>query len=344
MSIGPSDTTEAAGRIAGLMIAGLPLPEGLRAIGEESGNRRLRAALSKAADDLEAGDSVGEALDRLTGSLPPYLAARLRAGVRGGRLAEVAGDSTLQESPAMLIRRRVRIGLIYPSLLTSIGLASIAVFSTIIGGIADVFGDFGIALPAVSDVVIRIGLGVGSAGPWVLVGPVCLLAIAWLSFRLFYTTAQRSRVIQRIPGLGPIWRLTAWAEFCRILAALLELDLPMPEALPIAAESCGLADLELSRSEAAARIAAGEPIGRVIGSSGRDGRGLGRFLDWAEAQGSLAESLPVAASILEARARAGADRLVALAAFFAISFVVWWVVVFVAAILWPMLKLLQAFT
>ena len=36
---------------------------------------------------------------------------------------------------------------------------------------------------------------------------------------------------RKIPVVGGVWQYTSWAEFCHLLALLLETDLPLPEAL-----------------------------------------------------------------------------------------------------------------
>ena len=316
------------------------MPTGLRAIAAESRDRKLKSALERAADELEAGGSTSEALGGLAASLPPRLAALLRAGVRSGKLAEAAGEAVLGESPSETIRRRVKVGLIYPAILLVVWFVAMIVLCATAGGLWFVFEDFGLDLPSFSYAVIRIAMALGEAGMWAVLGPLAALGLAWTAFLLFYSPAGRTEVAQKTPFLGPIWRLTAWAEFCRVLATLIEIEVALPEAVSIAGEASKVADFRRAAPEVCASLESGADLGVSLRAVGGEGSRLGGFLRWGEARGTLAEALPVAAEILEARARARADQLVVLASLFTILFAVWWAAVVIVALVGPLMNVM----
>src|SRR3954452_21974722 len=78
-------------QIAGLTRAGLPLPSGVRALGEELPPGRLRAVLVRLAALLESGLPLDVALEQQGGRIPPHVRGLVSAAARSGKLGEVLG-------------------------------------------------------------------------------------------------------------------------------------------------------------------------------------------------------------------------------------------------------------
>src|SRR5688500_5489755 len=72
--------------IAAMARAGLPLDEGLAILAKEMGGGRLQAVTGEIANDLKAGRTLPEALERRGDALPPFYAALVSAGIRSGRV------------------------------------------------------------------------------------------------------------------------------------------------------------------------------------------------------------------------------------------------------------------
>src|SRR4051812_38592603 len=81
--------------IAGMARAGLPLDQGLTALAREMGRGRLQAVTRQLADDLRAGLTLPQALQKQQGRIPSFYAALLAAGIRSGRIGDVLGTLTL---------------------------------------------------------------------------------------------------------------------------------------------------------------------------------------------------------------------------------------------------------
>src|SRR5947199_5537935 len=93
-SMNPDDLIALNEEIAGMARAGLPLDQGLSALAREMGHGRLQKVTSAIADDLRAGRTLPEALERQEGRVPPYYAGLVAAGVRTGRVGEVLSTLT----------------------------------------------------------------------------------------------------------------------------------------------------------------------------------------------------------------------------------------------------------
>src|SRR5262249_22151350 len=105
------------------------------------------------------------------------------------------------------------------------------------------------------------------------------------------------------PIVGPVWRSTSLAEFCHLLALLLESDLPLPEALRLTGEGVQNADFDRSCQVVASQVESGAPLAQAMSHRPLFPRGLPHLLRWAEGQRSLPDVLHIAGSMFEARAR-----------------------------------------
>src|SRR6516162_7653136 len=90
----PEDLITLNEEIAGMARAGLPLDQGLAAMGKEMGRGRLQAVTLALAADLKAGHPLPDALKRQQGQVPPFYAGLIAAGIRSGRVADVLATLT----------------------------------------------------------------------------------------------------------------------------------------------------------------------------------------------------------------------------------------------------------
>src|SRR5438309_19850 len=69
-----------------------------------------------------------------------------------------------------------------------------------------------------------------AAGWGLLLGPLVVAVSLFLAARGLLEAPLRRRVANRVPLVGPLWRWSALAEFCHLLALLLDCSIPLPEA------------------------------------------------------------------------------------------------------------------
>ena len=125
-----------------------------------------------------------------------------------------------------------------------------------------------------------------------------------LGSRLFLRPATARSLATFVPLLGGVWRWTSLAEFCHLLALLLEHRLPMPEALRLAGEGVQDSRIESTTRSMAEAVEDGKTLAQAMASRGVFPPRLPRLLRWAENQGSLPEVLHMAGDMFAARASA----------------------------------------
>src|SRR5436190_650386 len=128
----PDDLIALNEEIAGMARAGLPLDQGLAALAREMGKGRLQRVTAALAEDLRAGHTLPEALERQKGQVPPFYAGLVFAGVRTGRISEVLATLTVYARSVADLRSIVVEALFYPSVVVLFASALIGVLGFVI--------------------------------------------------------------------------------------------------------------------------------------------------------------------------------------------------------------------
>ncbi len=336
------EATELSRQVANLAQSGLPLPSGLRALAEEVPSPGLQHVLRQVADDLQAGESLDEALRSQGPRFPAPLRGLIAAGTRSGHLAESLGRFLDVHDLGDSLRRQLRFSLIYPTLLILVASGMFVFVSvTSANSFENLFRDFGVDLPAITVQLLIASSAVVGIGWWMLIAPILAIVVLWGSMRILLGEGERYRVIHSLPLIGPLARFTAIAEFCPILALLLESDVPLPEALRLTADSCKDQAMGESAREMAEEVESGGSLGDAMKDRRPFPAGFHAFVAWAERNRGLVEALNMSAATFEERAKAQAAFVARFCNTLAMVVVLWWVGITVVALLLPLIYLIN---
>ncbi|NQU24749.1 MAG: type II secretion system F family protein [Candidatus Nealsonbacteria bacterium] len=289
---------ELAARVAELSQAGLPLPAGLRALGDELPGRRQRRSLHELADRMQAGQTLDGAVEALGDRFPAYVRGLIVAGVRSGRLAEVFEEFVELQRDHRELVRRVWTRLAYPIvLLTMLGGMLLFLKYYLIDEFVKIFEEFDAELPIVTQVFI----GSSGAGLWLLqIGAALLsgtLVLAWL----MPSAAWAPRVVYAVPLIGPLWRWSRLKQFSAMLAVLLRQEVPLPEALRLTADGVGEAHLALGCRRAAEQVEAGMPFSEALASHLAFPPSIIPLVEWGGQASAMDDALGAAAEMFAGR-------------------------------------------
>lgn len=244
---GSAAQAEAVSQAGQLIAAGVPLSAGLRALAEETRSKELRRVLSHMADRLEAGDDLNEVFSSESIRLPAYLKGLIHAGTRMGDLASGVDHYVQFSQLRTRLHNRIRISLAYPLLLFAIGvLIMSATLYFVLPQFKITFDGFGTQLPRVTIAMLDLSsLVVVAVRYWpVTVATICVLPFIVRSLlQLMAGPAVWRRALYLVPLFGPTLRYAALAEYCHLLAILIDHRLPLPEAFKLAGD--GISDWNL---------------------------------------------------------------------------------------------------
>jgi type II secretory pathway component PulF len=297
------DAADLSSQVAGLARAGLPLAQGLQALSEELPRGRLKRSILELARKLDRGVPLDQAVNGQEDRIPPHLRGLVMAGMRSGLMGDLLDRFSDHLRVGTELKRKLWLSLAYPILTIGIALTLFVLICVfVVSQFESVYGGFNIPIPAVTQALLLVARAVNSM--WFSAGIVTAVVIGGIiAARLLLPRPSRRSLAARLPLIGTVWRSTSLAEFCHLLALLLNSHLPLPEALRLTGEGVEDADINAACGMLANQVEAGRSLAQSMAERAIFPVGLPRLLRWAETQKSLPEILHMAGSMLEARAR-----------------------------------------
>lgn len=339
----PSQDDPAAigGVLSSLVSSGLPIEQGLRAAARELPRGRTAKALIRLAARLELGEAFEEAAgDR---SMPAHLRALVAAGLRSASLGRVLEEFVAAERHAADVHRKIMLAISYPALLLLLLSCLFAFFSFgIVPHIMEIYHDFDADLPA-----LTVALGeISASGYWAVLGNIAALIFAWVFLWTAMNVAELRAVVMAVPLLGPALRWAALARFCRLLAMLVDAELPLPQALELTGRGCQDVTLDQASRKAAASVASGAALSDALVARRPFPESLGPMLRWGERgpAPALADALRTTGEMFDGRLEAQLGLLRAVVPPLSFAMVLWGALFLISASLLPMVWLLEKLT
>ncbi len=291
--------------IVALVRAGVPLGKGLtRTSGDLAG--RTSQLVGRLGEELSRGMSFSEALQSSGAKFPPIYQAVVEAGIRSGRLAaalETVARSTRRLAEA---RRTVVASLIYPLFVFLLAWCLFLFFvRKIAPALLIIFEDATVPAARLLEGIVWTG---GYAHYW---GPAIPIVVVLLFIWWAYGSSRASllepvhadKLLGWLPWLGSMVRSYRQAAFAEMLHVLIQHDLPLPQAIRLAAEATGTRQTRRGAEQIAGAIERGEKLGGSVERT----PGFTPILEWllrsGHDSGTLQSALRHAADAYQRRAQ-----------------------------------------
>jgi type IV pilus assembly protein PilC len=241
--------------------AGLPLVQSLNILAQQTENKALQTVTKAVVYDVEAGNTLADALDKHPKAFTKLYVNMVAAGEAGGILDTILMRlATFLEKNDALVRK-VKGAMVYPAVIISVAVIAIAVLLIfVIPTFASMFASVNMELPlptrvvmGASDFLIRFW--------YFIIGGAVLLVFA---FRQYYNTADGRKQIDgallRAPVLGDLLRKSAVSRFTRTLGTLISSGVSILDGLEITAKTAGNRVIHDAVMQSRQSIAGGETI------------------------------------------------------------------------------------
>lgn len=275
---------------------GIPIAPAVKAMAKDIDNRRLKPVLEKLQQDLEAGRSLEDALQRSPKRFPPIYLSLIRAGEQSGNLAGVLEMLRSYSTRLLDLRDRIFISLTYPAFVLIVAIIFLLnIFLYIVPVFAEIFSEFGSSLPAPTQFLVDISQFLHTRTlEFVAVAAILLGLVAFAFWRIKASEAGRAaadRLRQAVPILGRTFRMVTLARFSRALGMLLRANVPILESLDLASAASGNEYLRANVQKAAVHISQGEKIADAFSDTHYFPHSYLWFLANGEARGQVEETL-----------------------------------------------------
>jgi general secretion pathway protein F len=223
-----------------LLNAGIPLDRALAITAELTVRSDFRLIVLDVLRVLKGGRSLGDSLATHPEYFSDLYINMVRAGEASGALAIIFERLSDFERTRDDLRNYIISSMVYPGLLTLVGLGSIfLLLNFVVPRFAALFSDSRMKIPAPTQMMLVASQFV-QAYWWMGAAALVVTVAAWR----FYTRTPAGRLWWdaarlRIPLLGDALRKAETARFARAMATLLANTVPLVQAIAIAAATLG---------------------------------------------------------------------------------------------------------
>lgn len=299
--------------LATLLSAGVPLDRSLAITAELAERPAFRQVISDVLRALKAGKSLADSLATHPECFSELYINMVRAGEASGALAVIFQRLAEFEKTRDDLRNYIISSMIYPALLTLVGLASILVLMYfVVPRFAAVFEQSRMPMPLPTKILLDTSRWLQSYG-WV----VMALAVAAIAGLRVYIHTGPGRLWWdgfrlRIPVLGEALRRAETARFASAMATLVANAVPLVESIRIAAATLNNRRIAASLERVAQGVKRGEGIARPLARAGEFPPLAAHLLTVGEETGQLDAMFRRMAEIYDEQTRVAIRRFTAL--------------------------------
>jgi general secretion pathway protein F len=296
-----------------LLRAGVPLERSLEMLVELAEEREMAELLNGLLDDVRGGAAMSEAMEAQQGIFNPFYVNMIRAAEAGGALEAVLARLAEFIEQYSALKSKVKTALIYPGILVTITVLSLAVLMTfVVPQFAALFDEMGQELPLLTRIVIGAGEAL-QASWWVITA--LLIAIVFYLRYLLARPAFRKQWDKWILGLPLVGDLIVKIEvsiFARTLGTLLASGVPLLTALAIVKDTLSNHELREALVLVTEDARRGQGLAGPIMQTGRFPKLAAHLIRVGEESGNLDATLFRLAEIYDDEVKTAIQRMLTL--------------------------------
>ena len=296
-----------------LLNAGVPLDRALSITSELTEHNSFRSVVLDVLRVLKGGKSMADSLATHPAYFPDLFVNMVRAGEASGTLGPVFERLAEFERNRDELRGYIISAMIYPGLLTVVGIASIVVLMTfVVPKFAAMFEESRMRMPLPTKILLETSRAVQRYG-WMVLAAITATAVALHSYvrtragRLWWDSLRL-----RIPVLGDALRKAETARFARAMATLVANNVPLVQSIGIAGAILNNKRIAGSLEIVSQGVKRGEGIAAPLRRAGEFPPLAGHLLSVGEETGRLDQMFARMAEIYEAETRAAIKRFTSL--------------------------------
>ena len=308
-------------QFATLVASGMPMLRTLSTLEEQSKDEEIKEAVAGLREDVEAGSSLEQAMERHPRVFDRLFRAMVRSGEQSGRLEEALDRIAFQVEKTDALRRQVKSALMYPALVFGFAvIVLLAIVMFVIPVFANIFKELGeehpeeaAGLPPPTQLCVSASNLL--TGYWYLLLPGLILAF-WLFFKWKKTERgkdQWDRFILRLPfKIGDVIQKVALARWSRTFAGSVSSGVPMLQSIKLTGETAGNVVVEKAMDDVYKSVKTGGSLAGPIEQHDIFPPMVGHMVAVGEETGQLETMLSKIADFYEAEVDAKVKALTAL--------------------------------
>ena len=310
-----------ARQFATLIDSGMPMLRSLHTLEDQTEDERLRNAITEIRQDVEAGSSLADAMERRPKIFDPGIRAMVRSGEGSGRLDEALERVAFQLEKLDALRRQIRSALMYPGFVFCFAVVvMLVVVAFIVPVFANVFKEIVADQPSEDSslpLITRITVGFSDfiTGYWFIWLPGLVgLVIGFFQWKKTeWGRPQWDAIKLKIPfHIGDVIQKASLARWSRTFSGTVASGVPILQSIKITGQTSGNVLVERSMDEVYNSVRQGGSIAHPIEKSHLYPPMVGHMVAVGEETGQLEHMLTKIADFYEAEVDAKVKALTSL--------------------------------
>jgi type IV pilus assembly protein PilC len=253
-------------QLATMVASGMSILRSFHVLEDQTENEKLKEILSQVRQDVEAGISLSDALEKYPDTFNELYIAMVRTGETAGMLEESLMRVADQLEKADSLRRQVRAAMAYPIMIGAFALVvMLALVAFLIPVFEGVFKDFNGKLPAITQISVTASHLV--TGKWWLLIAITVGGI--VGFKKWKKSPwghrQWDTIKLKIPAkIGDVILKIALARWSRTFSGLVHSGVPILQAIEITGKTAGNYHIEKAMADVRESVQRGGSIGEPL--------------------------------------------------------------------------------
>ena len=276
-------------QLATMVASGMSILRSFHVLEDQTENEKLKEILSQVRQDIEAGISLSDALEKYPDVFDQLYVAMVHTGEAAGMLEESLMRIADQLEKADSLRRQVRAAMAYPIMIGAFALVvMLALVAFLIPVFEDVFKDFNGKLPMITQISVTASHVV--TGQWYLL--IAVTAGSTFGFKKWKKTAMGRRqwdtIKLKIPAkIGDVILKIALARWSRTFSGLVHSGVPILQAIEITGTSAGNYHIEKAMADVRDSVQRGGSIAEPLKRSDKFPTMVAHMVGVGEETGNL---------------------------------------------------------
>ena len=334
------DLTQATRQLAILIDAATPIEESLKITALQFERSPMKVALLDIRAQVMEGLRLSDALRGQPKIFPELYTAMVASGETSGRLPAVLNRLSDDLEASQKIRRKILGATIYPIVLTIVALIVVTILLVfVVPKVVDQFDSFGQELPALTRFTIATSEWIQNYGLW------AALVIALLLFGFKQALKQESLRLKwdglklQLPLLGRVSRNLNAARFARTMAGLIDSGTPALTSMETARHTLKNSVMRRAVGEACVKVREGAAVSSALRNTKVFPPLVVQMVAGGEASGDMGKMFSKSADYLEDEFESATSVFLSLLEPLIIIFLAGIVLLIIAAIFLPILRL-----
>jgi type IV pilus assembly protein PilC len=310
----PDDIAVFSRQLATMLAAGIPLVQSFEIVGSGNEKPAMQKLILDIKSDVEGGTSLHEALSKHPLHFDDLFVNLVEAGEQAGALETLLDKIATYKEKTEALKKKVKKALFYPTAVLVVAvIVTVILLIFVIPQFEALFKDFGADLPAFTQMVIALSVGLQKNGVYI----AAVVGGAVYAFTYFHKRSKAmreflDRTFLKVPIIGPILYKSAIARFARTLSTMFAAGVPLVEALESVAGATGNIVFENAVMKMRDEVATGQRLQRAMENTGLFPNMVIQMIAVGEEAGALDAMSGKVATFYEAEVDNAVDSMSAL--------------------------------